>query len=252
MDDNDFYQPLHDNDRNRNHNATINELDHVSQAFQFMPSLKPMLERYLTNRKVRITEQDIILAKVAEHIDLLPQIGWEVPVHYRVSIFDCLQELLKNQTNSIAKPYFQNSVVVTSPMHPCGSKYFSLLWRNQILQNSWTEMLELQNETGRLYYTVLHRRHQKHSLTSDNLLADLLDQFTEVPSKRAFRVFLLRAQMRFAKFIVEQVARTIYMANRSLIQNELHELGLNCYWDQMVQDLAYNKKYKAMLQPVDT
>ncbi|MEZ6095868.1 MAG: sigma factor [Pirellulaceae bacterium] len=117
--------------------------------------------------------------------------------------------------------YCEDSEILDEP--------FSVAWREVLLQNAWSRLLQLQKATSKPYYSVLKLR-VDHPEFSTTRLQELFEQegYGEF-SKTAFRVFLHRARKRFATLLVEQVRESMESPTDDELEAELIELGLHHY-----------------------
>ena len=110
---------------------------------------------------------------------------------------------------------------------------FSNHWRQRILAYSWDALKSYEQSRGNHYYSVLHLR-AKHPDASSCELADL---FFSLDGKQVkpewIRQNLTRARKKFGEFVLEEVGRTIDSKEKSDILEELADLGLQKYVDNL-------------------
>ena len=116
------------------------------------------------------------------------------------------------------------------------SKRFQLAWRSQILKHAWDRLERIQGETSQPCFSVCRYRYENPGVPVDVLLENaltngLLESFRKIPTKQAFRAFLYRTEIQFAKAVVTETAATLL--SRHQLADELHELGLNDFRDAL-------------------
>lgn len=106
---------------------------------------------------------------------------------------------------------------------------FLIAWRESLLEQAWSRLDQLEQETGRAYFTVLRTRVDHPRLTTRQLRDRLKGMLKEVPTEAALRVLLCRARRRFAHLLLEQVSRSFENPTDEQVEEELIELGLHHY-----------------------
>lgn len=104
---------------------------------------------------------------------------------------------------------------------------FSLAWRQSLLDESWNRLEQLEQQTGRPYFSVLRARVDFPKLTTTQLHQNLSETNSTIPAESAFRVFIHRARKRFAAILLDQVVASMDNPNDEQIELELIELGLH-------------------------
>ncbi len=104
---------------------------------------------------------------------------------------------------------------------------FSLAWRQSLLDEAWNRLEQLQQQTGRPYFSVLRARVDFPKLTTTQLHQNLSETDKSIPASSAFRVFIHRARKRFGAILLEQVVASMNEPTDEQIELELIELGLH-------------------------
>ena len=108
-----------------------------------------------------------------------------------------------------------------------GKASFSLAWRESLLDESWNRLEQLEQQTGKPYFSVLRARADQPRLTTRQLHELLAGSVAGVPAEPAFRVFLHRCRKRFASILLQQVVDSLQEPTEEDIELELIELGLH-------------------------
>ncbi len=95
------------------------------------------------------------------------------------------------------------------------------------LMESWSRLEQLEQQSGKPYFTVLRARVDQPRLTTRQLHELLADSVTGIPAEPAFRVFLHRCRKRFASILLQQVIDSLQEPTNEDIELELIELGLH-------------------------
>lgn len=113
---------------------------------------------------------------------------------------------------------------------------FSLAWRNSLLEEAWSRLEQLQQQTNRPYYAVLRARVDHPKLTTTQLHRNLSESDKTIPAESAFRVFIHRARKRFAAILLDQVVASMGNPSEEDIELELIELGLHHFCKPVMKD----------------
>ncbi len=106
---------------------------------------------------------------------------------------------------------------------------FSMAWRESLLDESWNRLEQLEQQTGKSYFTVLRTRVDQPQLTTRQLYQCLVERDVSLPAESAFRVFLHRSRARLAAILRDQVVQSLDNPTDEEIELELIELGLHHY-----------------------
>lgn len=100
-------------------------------------------------------------------------------------------------------------------------------WQNNILEIAWSrlESFQAQNE-GCVLFSALHLRSEHADADSPALAAMVSREHDREISAATFRQHLRRARIRFAEYVVEEVANGIDSTKPERIQEELIAVGL--------------------------
>ena len=100
-------------------------------------------------------------------------------------------------------------------------------WRTNVLEIAWSALERYQRtHAGSIAYTVLRLRADAPQDNSDQLAATLSEHLGKEVRPDSFRQQLRRARVRFAEFIVEEIASGMVRADPARIQEELICLGI--------------------------
>lgn len=115
-------------------------------------------------------------------------------------------------------------------IHAEQSDRFLGIWRQNLLQRAWLELEALERRTGRRYFSVLRTKANRPELRSKQLAELFSAQWGEPQTDANVRQLLHRARRKFARFLHAEVGRSIGSAERSAIDDELRDLGLQSYF----------------------
>lgn len=107
--------------------------------------------------------------------------------------------------------------------------HFQSAWRNTLLEQVWNRLEQLQQQTGRPYYTTLRCRADHPDWTNPQLREALEHDQVAFPTESAMRVFLHRCRKRFAVLLLDQVAQSLQNLSQEALEDELIALGLHRY-----------------------
>jgi len=100
-------------------------------------------------------------------------------------------------------------------------------WRQQLLELAWSQLKTYQeNHAGSVAYTVLKMRTDFPDESSEELAERLSEVLGKSIRADQIRQQLRRARVRFAEFLVAEVADVIELASQSNIEEELGNLNL--------------------------
>ena len=100
-------------------------------------------------------------------------------------------------------------------------------WRHNLLEHAWNRLEQFQAERpGNIAYTLLKLRSEFPQDDSPTLAQRLSDSIGKEVRPDTTRQNLRRARLRFAEFLVEEIAEGLDSAEPARIQEELIALGL--------------------------
>ena len=100
-------------------------------------------------------------------------------------------------------------------------------WRFNVLELAWSALKEFEEQRdGRVAYTVLKLRSEHPTVDSETLAQKLSEATGKNYRADTTRQQLRRARIRFAEFLVEEIAQGLDQSDPTRIQEELIALGL--------------------------
>jgi len=100
-------------------------------------------------------------------------------------------------------------------------------WRHNLLENSWSRLKDYESDKkGSVAYTLLKLRAENPKDDSPTIAQKLSEKVGKEFRPDTTRQNLRRARIRFAEFLVEEIAQGLEEADPSRIQEELICLGL--------------------------
>ncbi|HZU35890.1 MAG TPA: sigma-70 family RNA polymerase sigma factor [Gemmataceae bacterium] len=108
-------------------------------------------------------------------------------------------------------------------------------WREELLKRAWEALKEVEQETGRLLYTVLHFRSENAGLSSSQMAEQLSTKLGKPLTDTSVRQTLHRAREKFADLLVAEVGRSLETDDRERIEQELIDLELLVYCRSALQ-----------------
>ncbi len=106
---------------------------------------------------------------------------------------------------------------------------FTSSWRIELLAQTWLDLHDREEETGKPYYTVLRFRADHSDLRSPELAAELTKQLNRPINAGNVRVLVHRARELFADLLVANVEMSLENPTREELENELIALDLLSY-----------------------
>jgi RNA polymerase sigma-70 factor (ECF subfamily) len=110
-----------------------------------------------------------------------------------------------------------------------GDAEFIRHWRGELLGRAWESLAAEEAATGRLYHTVLRWRVEHPDEAASCLAAKLQSPSGKTLTEGTIRVTLHRARERFADLLLDEVARSLQIADPQRIEQELLDLDLFTY-----------------------
>jgi RNA polymerase sigma factor (sigma-70 family) len=106
---------------------------------------------------------------------------------------------------------------------------FLARWRHELLDCTWRALQAVEQQTGRLYYTVLRWRADHPEAPALELAEQLQGRLGKSFTDNGVRQTLHRAREKFAHLLLEEVARSLQTSEPERLEQELIELGLLTY-----------------------
>jgi RNA polymerase sigma-70 factor (ECF subfamily) len=139
----------------------------------------------------------------------------------------------RRERQVVASPLDHGAVEAAAAERP--EPDFSASWREDLLARAWQQLRELEAESGRPYFTVLHHR-VHHAGANSQILAVQLAQLLGRPLTAGnVRVLVHRARDRFAEFLLSEVAGSVGEATLDQVEQELIDLRLHEYCREVLQ-----------------
>jgi RNA polymerase sigma-70 factor (ECF subfamily) len=131
----------------------------------------------------------------------------------------------KQKRNMPALP--DSSVEDTRAADPCESdREFLESWRAELLDRAWKALQKLQEETGQLFYAVLHFRAEHPDMRSAEMSGRLSEQLGKPVNAAWVRQMLHRAREKFADLLLEETLQTLREPTVDQLEAELIDVGL--------------------------
>ncbi len=102
-------------------------------------------------------------------------------------------------------------------------------WRAELLSRTWLALARYEEESGRPFYQALRLRVEHPGRGSEEVAALLSACLHRDVKGPAYRQLLHRARTTFARFLLEEVTRSLSAPSRAEIEQELAHLGLLAY-----------------------
>ena len=113
---------------------------------------------------------------------------------------------------------------------------FSPIWRQELLNNAWKALLELEQKTGQPHNTVLRCQSDDPDLRAPQLAERLSAKLGKPFSADAVRQALHRARAKFAALLLQEVERTLESPTRDELEEELIDLQLLPYCKKALEE----------------
>jgi RNA polymerase sigma-70 factor (ECF subfamily) len=102
-------------------------------------------------------------------------------------------------------------------------------WRDELMEQTWLALAELEQTTGQPCYTVLRCRTDKPQLSSAELADHLGAQLGKTFTVDGVRQALHRARDKFADLLLAEVSKSLEEPTTQELEQELLDLGLFTY-----------------------
>jgi RNA polymerase sigma-70 factor (ECF subfamily) len=115
---------------------------------------------------------------------------------------------------------------VDEPAARAEDEAFLRIWREELLQRTWTALKERESKGGQPLYTVLRFRTDNPELNSQEVAEQLSRSLGRSLSAEWARKWVHHARSAFAELLVEDVASSLADPSADALEEELRELGL--------------------------
>ena len=119
--------------------------------------------------------------------------------------------------------------VVDSPADEDADREFVESWRDDLQARAWRRLKEMEENTGRPFYTALRLRADKPAARSSELSQLLSESLAKPVSPESVRQTLHRARAQFADFLIDEISQSLSDPTRENIEQELIDLKLLDY-----------------------
>ena len=103
---------------------------------------------------------------------------------------------------------------------------FITVWRESLLAQTWARLERIEVETGKPLFTVLRCRTDHPEINSTQLARKLSEKLGKPVTATNTRVLILRARVRFANLLVDEILPSLPDPTLDRLEEELIELGL--------------------------
>ncbi len=103
---------------------------------------------------------------------------------------------------------------------------FAEVWRDELLKRTWEGLLQVEKESGKMWFTVLQLRVNHPEMRSAQLAESLSREVKKEVSTANVRVLLHRAREKFSALLIDAVAESVSSKSYADIEEELAELKL--------------------------
>lgn len=103
---------------------------------------------------------------------------------------------------------------------------FAEVWRDEMLKKAWDGLYEMQETSGKLWYSVLQLRVRNPAMRSAQLAEALGEQLDKPISSANVRVLLHRAREKFSVLLIETISNSLNSTSYDDIEEELADLQL--------------------------
>lgn len=103
--------------------------------------------------------------------------------------------------------------------------------REELLDRAWGGLKRFENESGKLYFTLLNFRAENPNATAEQSaeFLTLRQRSAQAYTSAATRKLLQRSREKFAEILLDELAATTGSVDRELLEGEARELGLLPY-----------------------
>ncbi len=103
---------------------------------------------------------------------------------------------------------------------------FAEVWRDELLKRTWDGLLRAEQESGKVWFTILQLRVNHPEWRSAQLAETLSNEIGKEISTANVRVLLHRAREKFSALLIEAVAESVSSKAYADIEEELADLHL--------------------------
>ncbi len=107
-----------------------------------------------------------------------------------------------------------------------GDPEFVEVWRDEMLKKAWDSLYDLEQTSGKSWYTVLQLRVKNPGMRSAQLADAVSQQLDKAISSANVRVLLHRAREKFSFLLIETVSNSLNSTSADEIEEELVDLQL--------------------------
>ena len=108
-------------------------------------------------------------------------------------------------------------------------KQFNEHWRQQLLTQAWERLKKFEDENDNWFHTVLIVRSKNPEATSEELAVLMTKETGEDVTAEWVRQKLHRGRKKFSELVTNEIRSSLSMHDKSTIEVELAELGLQKY-----------------------
>lgn len=106
---------------------------------------------------------------------------------------------------------------------------FNTVWGEELLKKAWQALQQLEERTGRPFFTVMQLKVQNPEMRSTDLAQLASERTGKELSTGNTRVMLHRAREQFADFLVDEVQQSLETNDIDRVADELRDLNLYAY-----------------------
>ena len=106
---------------------------------------------------------------------------------------------------------------------------FTNSWRTELMARAWTALEEVQEKSGKPYYTVLRVRVDNPEMRSPEIAEELTAKLGRKISAGNARVLIHRSREIYAEKLLDMVEESLHMRSDEELENELITLDLLSY-----------------------
>jgi RNA polymerase sigma-70 factor (ECF subfamily) len=115
---------------------------------------------------------------------------------------------------------------------------FLVSWRDELLNRGWKALLQLEEQSGQRYHTVLRFRAEHAELRSEQMATELGLLLGHSVTAGWVRQTLHRARGKFAAVLIDEVTQTLVDPTLEELEQELIDIGLHEYCRPALEGLA--------------
>lgn len=117
---------------------------------------------------------------------------------------------------------------------------FSPIWQQELLNQAWKALEDIEKKTGQMHYTVLRFQSDHPDLKAPQIAEQLAAKLGKAFTPESIRQTIHRGREKFAKLLIEEVERSLENPTPDELEAELIDLQLLPYCKKALEERRKN------------